>query len=278
MGYLIYREVKRHAPTDLDTGELALLLILADEADEDARECWPGMDELCAYMRMGPDGIRKIFGRLAARDLEVRVVVDKDKIGRPVFAHKGMRTTYRIPVFAPAAGASAATGESVEGGTGVPPKRAQRQDGRPTTADLRRDAGPTNEVQRQDAGPAKVGPQSDPSPQFPQEEDPHLLPSQRTLRNAGFKLTKEEETSLIAFANRNGRKGPGWWRTLAANGDLADLVAEWRQAASTGPVRDSPAVEPVPKCSTCNEDRLIEDDYGNRAPCQACHPKRRATP
>ena len=231
MGYLIYREVKRYAPGDLDTGELALLLILADEADETTRECFPGMDELCAYMRMGADGVGRILQRLAKHGLEVRVVIDKDKIGRPVYAKRGTRTTYKLPRFAVA---------------------------EPTAA--------------------MAGPQSGPSPQFPQEEDPHLLPSQRTLRNAGFKLTKEEETSLIAFANRNGRKGPGWWRTLAANGDLADLVAEWRQTASAGPPRDSPAAEPVPKCGTCNEDRLIEDDYGNRAPCQACHPKRKATP
>jgi hypothetical protein len=264
---MIYREVKRYAPDDLDTGELALLLILADEADEDTRECFPGMDELCAYMRMGADGIGRILQRLAKRGLEVRVVVDKDKIGRPVYAKRGMRTTYRLPRFAPVTMAGPASGQGPVSPDHSPAKEQAWPDHSPAKSGV-----------RPDCGPSMAGPQSGPSPQFPQEEDPHLLPSQRTLRNAGFKLAKEEETSLIAFANRNGRKGPGWWRTLAANGDLADLIAEWHQAASSGPARDSPAAEPAPKCSTCNEDRLIEDDHGNRAPCPTCHPKRKATP
>lgn len=270
MGYELYREVKQYAPADLDTGELALLLILADEANEDSRECFPGMDELCAYMRMSADGIGKILKRLAAKDLEVRVVVDKDKTGRPVYARRGLRTTYRIPEFRSAALAGPESDQTAKGRTTVRPKTPDSPDHSTTKAGL-----------SPDHSPPKAGPQSGPSPQFPQEED-SLLPSQRILRKAGLGLTEDEETSFIAYANTlgtTGHKGPKWWRKVESEGDLPGLVAAWRATqATTANARDSPTPPPVDHCGQCSPDRLVEDEDGNRTPCQTCHPNRRTHP
>lgn len=259
MGYHLYREVKRHAPDDLDTGELALLLILADEANDQTRECFPGMDELCAYMRMSADGVGRVLQRLTKRGIDVRVAVGKDKTGRAIYAMKGVRTTYRLPRFAPPM-PGPQSGQSANG----------RTPGRPLT-DQRPDASPANTADRPDASPSMPGPQSGPSPQFPHEEDPHLLPPQRIIRAAGITLGEDDEKRFIEWINRDTRKGTPWWRTVAKNGDLPGLVAEWREAATPGkPPNGLPTW-----CGKCHErTRMLEDpdDGRNLGRCPRCHP------
>lgn len=268
MGYPLYREVKRYAPDDLDTGELALLLILADEANDQTRECFPGMDELCTYMRMTADGIGRILQRLAKRGIELRAPVGKDKNGRVVYARKGVRTTYVIPRFGPL--------NAANGRTTVRANTTQRADHGLTNATDRPDAGPGIETHSPDHSQSLAGPASGPSPQLPhEEEDPHLLPPQRILRQAGLALGDEDEKKLIDWANKNDRKGPAWWRTLARNGDLPDLVATWRAEATTAATVFGNV--PPPWCGYCNDGwdaarfnvklRLVDDK-----PCPQCHP------
>lgn len=258
MGYLIYREVKRYAPGDLDTGELALLLILADEADETTRECFPGMDELCAYMRMGADGVGRILQRLAKHGLEVRVVIDKDKIGRPVYAKRGTRTTYKLPRFAVAEPTAAMAGPQSGQGPFSP-------DHSPAKEQVRPDHSPAKNGVRPDAGPSMAGPQSGPLPQFPQEE--LLSSSQRIVRNAGLGLTADEEKELIAWVNAAmGHKGPGWWRTVTEHGDLPSHVAAWR-AATTAVEASAIASR---GCAACG--RRFTPQSGDVDPC--CPPCR----
>lgn len=269
MGYEIYREVKRYAPGDLDTGELALLLVLADEANEITRECFPGMDELSGYMRMGSDGIGKICQRLAARGLEVRVVVDKDKAGRPVYARRGQRTTYRIPHFAPVR-AGERSGEprsdqTPNARTSVRPNAPLNPDHGTTEDDHRPDAGTANQEVRPDAGTPLAGPRYGPLPQFPQEE--LLSSSQRIVRNAGLGLTADEEKELIAWVNAAmGHKGPGWWRTVTEHGDLPSHVAAWR-AATTAVEASAIASR---GCAACG--RRFTPQSGDVDPC--CPPCR----
>lgn len=105
-------EVLEHGPEDLSGPELALLLILADKSqDEDrtvggrripARTCFPGIEQLGAWMRLRPDGVRKVLRKLEDRGLQVRVPVGQDKAGRPVYAARGHQTLYRVPVMASA--------------------------------------------------------------------------------------------------------------------------------------------------------------------------------
>lgn len=274
MGYPLFREVKQHAPADLDTGELALLLILADEANDETRECFPGMDELCAHMRMTADGIGRILQRLAKHGIDVRVPVGKDKTGRLLYAVKGVRTTYRLPRFAPPM-AGPQSAHKPDARTTVRPKDPQCPDASPAMNAQCPDQGPPISHLWPDASPSMAGPQSGPSPQSPQEEDPHLLPSQRILRNAGLGLTEDEEKKIIDWANKDKHKGPAWWRKLAANGDLPDLIARWRSESAQGPGIFGNA--PPPWCGHCNDGadaarfntrfRLIDGQ-----PCPTCHP------
>ena len=267
MGYPLYREVKRYAPDDLDTGELALLLILADEANDETRECFPGMEELSTYMRMSADGVGRILQRLAARGIEVRVPFGKDKTGRVVYARKGVRTTYVIPRFGP-------LDSDANGRTTVRPKGIQRSDAGPANDPLSPDAGPAKTADRPDASPSMAGPQSGPSPQFPHEEDPHLLPHQRIIRAAGLGLSDDEEKRFIEWTKNTYKpRSSGWWHKVATEGDLPGLVAEWRAAQAPG-TGSGDFVMP-PHCGVCHpKTRMIEDPETDLplGRCPECHP------
>src|SRR4029450_10218269 len=80
----------------------------AEASSDSTRECWPGMDVLCARARMTPEGVRKALARLAGRGLECRlpltdaegnrmVIREGKRAGQPVYSHPGRRTTYRLP-------------------------------------------------------------------------------------------------------------------------------------------------------------------------------------
>jgi hypothetical protein len=60
-------------------------------------------ERLCQVADVSPEGLKKIFQELAARDLEVRVQIRKDgeplfdKAGRPVYACRGHAMDFRLP-------------------------------------------------------------------------------------------------------------------------------------------------------------------------------------
>jgi hypothetical protein len=252
-------EVLDCAPDDLTPAERLVLVVLAECANDDTREGWPGMDKISRRTGLQPDSVRRVFQRLAKRGLEVRVPIGKDKRGRLVFAHEGAKTTYRIPRFAP-----------------------ERRDAGPTTeagSQSRHSTsrGGTLVPQRRDAGPSEAGPQSRPSPQSPQS--PHLSLAHRVVRDAGVVADHERETFINWINQQHQPRGPAWWRAVAKNGDLADLAAKWRtEQPHTGPA--APTLPPW--CGSCNDGqslaeknptlRLVEDDHGNRRPCPECHP------
>lgn len=285
MGYHLFREVKRHAPADLDTGELALLLILADEANDATRECFPGMDEICRWMRMSADGVGRVLQRLAKHGLEVRVPVGEDKTGRTIYAKKGVQTTYRLPRFDTAM-PGPRSDHNANGRTSVRPK-----------TDSRPDAGPGIAAPWPDAGQSMGGPQSGPSPQFPQREV--LSPQRADVPSVDADAPSRERTStdddtntiLTAYAEALGRpvtngtrsKLADQARTLLAEGYpvawLADRAREMAPKSWTDLEKHaerSTVPLPAPKrpkhCGRCNPDtRLVEDD-GPPYRCPKCHP------
>lgn len=112
MSNRLLTEVMEYAPPDLSSAELALLLILADKStDEDrmvngrripARCCFPGMEQLSAWMRMSADGVGKVLRKLESRGLQVRTPIGTDTAARPIYAAKGHSTLYRVPELAKA--------------------------------------------------------------------------------------------------------------------------------------------------------------------------------
>jgi hypothetical protein len=101
VSYRLVQEVLDHAPPGLSYGERYLLLALAEWANDDNRECWYGPEAIMRRMRADSwDSVAKVLRGLASKGLEVRVPISTDRTGRPVFAVRGHKTTYRIPRLA----------------------------------------------------------------------------------------------------------------------------------------------------------------------------------
>lgn len=100
MSYKLVSEVLDQAPSDLGTAERLLLLVIAHHADEQTRRCWPGVDLLEEETGLKPDSLRRVFGKLAQRGLEVRVPMGKSSDGRPIYAFPHRQTVCELPVFA----------------------------------------------------------------------------------------------------------------------------------------------------------------------------------
>lgn len=122
MSIKLVTEVLDCAPHSLSLGETLLLVVIAESANTVTRECWPGLPELLSRTRTTESGLRRIMQRLADRDLEVRIPIGKDSLGRPVFARKGQQTRYRLPEFPPRLGGTTVPPKTPPlGGTTVPP-------------------------------------------------------------------------------------------------------------------------------------------------------------
>jgi DNA-binding MarR family transcriptional regulator len=253
-------EVLDHAPADLTPSERLVLVVVAEGANDETREGWPGMDKISSRTGLQPDSVRRVLQRLAKRGIEIRVPIGKDKRGRLVFAHEGSRTRYRIPVLAPKRRDEDPTSQNQEAG-----RQSHHSDSR----------GGTVVPQRRDADPSEAGPQSRPFPQSPQS--PHLSLAEQVVRDSGVVAEHERETFISWLKDKYAIRGIGWWKTVTP-ADLAEHAADWR-AQRTG----TPSAPTLPPwCGQCgdrqelakkNPDlRLVEDDHGNRRPCPDCHP------
>lgn len=262
--------------------ELLTLLAIGNYVDENGRGCYAAQQTLAEKVLVSVDTVKRCIPRLAAKGLIVP--------GDPsLVAH--LRSDRRPRVW-DILGAREPAGE-----TGVQPAPSlSRHDAakplrgvhdapssdNPSSATVHDDP---SFVPDEPTGVQTISPRGctvHPNP--PKEEpvkDPLPLP-QQLLRKAGLGLTEDEETSFIAYANTlgtTGHKGPKWWRKVESEGDLPGLVAAWRATqATTANARDSPTPPPVDHCGQCSPDRLVEDEDGNRTPCQTCHPNRRTHP
>ncbi|WP_421743319.1 helix-turn-helix domain-containing protein [Cellulomonas sp.] len=120
MSWRLVEEVLDHAP-DLPPSARLLLVALAANANDDTRTCWPGMATLVRRTGLSERGVRHSLALLAAQGIDPRVPLAEDRSGRPVFAHHGTRTTYRLPFLDPARRTSVAAFEPDEGGPTLPP-------------------------------------------------------------------------------------------------------------------------------------------------------------
>lgn len=99
MGIKLITEVLDYAPAALTPPERLLLVALAETARDGTRMCWPGMATLTRRTGLSDRHVRRVLTELGQRGYEVRVQSGVDKNGQPVFASKGHRTVYQVPVF-----------------------------------------------------------------------------------------------------------------------------------------------------------------------------------
>ena len=112
----------------------------------------------------------------------------------------------------------------------------------------------------------------------PTDSDRPASFAEQTIRAANVVTTGQEADFLTWITDTHKPRGTGWWKTVAANGDLPALAADWR--AQHAP-RAAPAPLPawcghcgdgIPLARTNADLRQTEDRNGIRRPCPACHP------
>lgn len=253
VGYVLYREVRDHAPVGLHPTELLLLLVVADDANDITRLSFAGRQQLVAWMRMsGWDSVQKVLNRLAKRELELRVPIGKDRLGRDVFARVGQKTTYKIPEFTVRAD-----------------NRPTSEDGQPS--DL--DPGRADDHPGEGGYPsARRGQPSAPSPH--PSGSPHLSlvgTAERAIRGAGLEDEREIKDCIDWITETHSPRGPGWWRAVAANGSTSELIAQWRDqrtaAAPSLPAWCGKCGDDNPAAHTNPRWRVLDGQ-----PCPTCHP------
>lgn len=239
MGYKLYREVLEHAPPDITSGELLVWLVIADDAKDATRCGWIDQDELMRRARMSARGIRAALGKLAGRGFELRVARGVDRDGRPVFAHRGSQTTYRLPRLA----VDEPVDNSEKDGTTVPPSVEK---------------GGTTVPERRYHSAAKAAPQFPPSPQFPQSPQQAAPREDSPVDNPAAEVVRwhTDATDLEAAAvaalidlERQPRNLTAFVRRLADDGELADWLDRVRVDANRETVRAFLAGLPgLPEC------------------------------
>lgn len=106
MGIRLMIEVLDSAPADLTPAQRLVLVVIAERAHDDTREAWPGgadkwgLDTIARRTGLKPESVRKAIQQMARKGVEIRVPIKMGADGRPVYAHEGQQTTFRIPRFA----------------------------------------------------------------------------------------------------------------------------------------------------------------------------------
>jgi hypothetical protein len=98
VGIRLFVEVLEHAPDDLTWRERYALSVLAENANDGTRECWPGIEDdptIAQRMRLPARSSRYEV----MKALRLKKALETVSAGR-----RGSRAVYRIPVMAPAQG------------------------------------------------------------------------------------------------------------------------------------------------------------------------------
>ena len=116
----------------------------------------------------------------------------------------------------------------------------------------------------------------------PQQAATALDSATRVVRAAGLVSTAEEAGFIAWATTRHQPRTPAWWRTVAKQGDLPELVAAWRSEAVQGASRPAVGIVLPPWCGQCDGEevprRWREDDQGRHYRCPVCHPNAMPAP
>lgn len=107
MGYQLRRDLREALGPDITGLQRAVALEIADDANEQTRTSWVGLEDLARWTG-AKDAVvvRNALKRLAAAGWEFRIAIGKGKDGRTLYAVPGTRMTFRVPKFEGGAGAT----------------------------------------------------------------------------------------------------------------------------------------------------------------------------
>lgn len=250
MGIGLIVEVLDAAPAALTPRERYALVVLAETARDDTRQCWPGIED-------DPKLVRRLRLSRTQRYAVIKALVDKGALEHVGRGQKHVRAVYKINQF----GAQRPENPDPEADLSIPetgtlnrsqhpenrdPERVDTSPQRPETQDAEPvdnspqgpetgDAEPVDEIPQRPGFAVSASrfsslsvPQTGtPLPQSPQYSSSLSAP-ERVVRAAGL-VPEHEERDFITWVHEHHHpRGTGWWRALSANGDLADIAAEWR--------------------------------------------------
>lgn len=121
MGVKLVDEVIQHSPR-LPDAEWKLLVILAADARDATRRCWPGAGVLEDATGKAESTVRRLLGNLEDRKLIRRIEATRRPGAAPVVAHRGHRTVFEL---LPMPGRKALTSEPLSPAKAAHP-RAER--------------------------------------------------------------------------------------------------------------------------------------------------------
>ena len=92
------------AAQGMTTAERLVLVVIAERCNKKTRQMWAYKGDgktltevIAARVGVEVDSLTKVFRRLAARGLEVRVPIGVNSKGEPVFAVRGRASDYVLP-------------------------------------------------------------------------------------------------------------------------------------------------------------------------------------
>ncbi|MGW4752007.1 hypothetical protein [Streptomyces chartreusis] len=254
----------------LTAGERSDLIIVAENANDQTRETYGPMHEAFILQRAGKSaaGWKNSLGKLMGKKaLEYAV-----RNGREMRGHPGQHAVYRIPELCPDPPHSGHKGmctrpERVT--SEVTQSHPGREEMGHPTDDPSSEMGHLSGANGSPDGCEWVTSPVTPTPLSPQS--PPLSLPHRLVRDSGVVTDEERETFIEWIKNTLGPNGPGWWRTVASNGDFAALAEKWR-----GEHRPAPASLPrwCGHCGDGNPAAQFNPNFrqSDDAPCPDCHP------
>lgn len=275
MGYELYRHVLNHAPADLSKEERLLLLAIADDANERTRLSRPGVGLLEHWTGMDAQAIKRALRKLAERGWEIRVPLARRGDGSPVYAFRGRRSTYRVPVFPPRPDhPMGVAGDLQTARMGVTSDRQSGANGGHSCTEW---GSLVNEMGVTSDPPSPHSPhysssararETTPDPSGPREEEEEKKnKNKKTTETPRTPLqiildatdaTPTEADTLLGHLTRHHHISnlPAWLTTAATNGTLTQHLADHRRR--TRPTRTelcSEHTRPVDLCPFCAAQR-----------------------
>jgi hypothetical protein len=210
VGIRLFIEVLDYAPDTLTWRERHALSVLAENANDNTRECWPGIEE-------DPTIAHRM--RLPARSSRYEVMKalrEKKALESVTAGHRGHRAVYRIPALGPAKGPGTTDPNEEKGsgnhGQSVRETQTQSAAKGPETPDPKPEKGSGNDPERVREPHGKGPGNPDPFPSLP--STPHEEAS--TVTPIDLKLFGE------------------FWLTYPKSRNKEATLAAWRSAIADG--------------------------------------------
>ena len=229
MGIRLIIEVLDHAPESLTPREWKALVVFAENARDETRACWPGVEDDERFTR-------RLGLSRTQRYAVINALIKKGALIRTRRGQKNSRAAFVIPVLS-------ATIEELPG-----PDFGchEGRDGDSQGPGFRGAEPVDNESQGPDSAfsgsrfdDLSVPETGTPSPQSPQDSSSLSGPERRIISAVG--ATEQEAREMISIIEKEHRPRsvPAYVGTMAANGDLAELLSRVRQAANRAQTRQA---------------------------------------